>query len=142
MPWLEAPDRDTLVSLAIDHVRKTYPRLCSCGQVFETVEAYLRGTIQVGSPRSYDLELGLFLPVKPIGGLSHSNCLECGTTLSVGSEGMKLSTVWALMAWARHQKRTRGVSFGEALGELRHEVDVRLIGEEDTARRERQLPPR
>ena len=125
-----------VVDLVRAYVEQHYPRLCPCcGRRYEDAADFLANTRQLGFPVSCDAELDDWQPRHPIGTLSFSNC-GCGTTLSVGSQGLPVRTMWALLAWMARSVHMRGMRPKEVLDELRHDVDVALIGEAATARRE------
>jgi hypothetical protein len=113
---------ETAVALSRAHLESLFPRNCSkCGRLFPSLADYLRNTIHVDAPISYDA-VSAEVPAVPVGTMSFANC-ACGTTLSLGSEGMPVETIVRLMVWARAEIERRGVTIRDVLIELRDEID-------------------
>ena len=55
-----------------------------------------------------------------------ANC-PCGTTLALSSQGMPLSQLWSLLAWARIETYRRGLSPQELLNYLRDEICKQVL---------------
>jgi len=120
---------DEAVRLTREHVERQFPKVCGkCGFKFETLADYARLTTHVGDPISYDEEAGNLKPLKPIGTSAFANC-RCGTTLVVTSEGMKLTTLWRLMLWARTEAKRRGVTWRQVVAWVRAEVDRQALSQ-------------
>jgi hypothetical protein len=106
------------------HLDGRFPKECrACGRTYADLRDYLLHTKHVGRPVSYDAELGIFWPTRPVGTMSLANC-SCGTTLSVTSEGMSLLTMWRLMRWLRKEMKRRGQGASEVLEDLRRAIDL------------------
>ena len=122
--------------IALEHLRRHHPRQCpNCGERFETPEQYLRKTTRLGPPMLFDPQLPGPPDAPPIGALSYANC-ACGSSLSVSGEGMPPEDFRRLVGWARDEARDREVGICVVLDELRMEVHVALIGQEDAASRQ------
>jgi uncharacterized C2H2 Zn-finger protein len=117
------------VRLVRAHVEHQFPKTCpKCGRVFGTLADYLRSTRHVGEPISYDANVGDWAPRAPLGTFSLANC-PCGTTISIGSDGMPLLTMWRLMFWARGESRRRGIAMRLLLLEVRDAIDHQVLAE-------------
>lgn len=119
---------DDAVRLTRLHVESRFPMTCRCGRVYPDLVTYLRQTEHVGPPISYDGELGRWTPNRPIGTVSMANC-ACGSTLTVGTDGMPLRTMWQLLLWARFESWHRNVSLPELLRWVRAEIDRQVLTE-------------
>ena len=110
-----------------DHIAAKFPKVCNnCGQRFASLANYLRGTIHVGEPISYDAEKEDWRPKEPLGTVSLANC-SCGNTLAIDSEGMGVITMWRLLMWAKRERQKRGVSIRELLTDLRNKIDKSVL---------------
>ena len=78
-------------------------------------------TTHVGPAIPYDAELGDWQPLLPVGTATYANC-PCGNTLALTSQGMPLSQLWPLLAWARLETKKRGLSPQALLNYLRDEI--------------------
>jgi hypothetical protein len=56
---------------------------------------------------------------------------SCGTSLSIGSGGMRLVTLLRLMHFARGETRRRGMTMPEFLALVRGEIERQALAEED-----------
>lgn len=113
------------------HLERQFPKTCEkCGRSYVSLKDYLRHTTHVGAPISFDAAEGDWRPRRPVGTLAMANC-ACGTTLSLGSEGMSLLTIWRLMAWARRETKRRGVKLDTLLAGLRERIDRAVLADED-----------
>jgi signal transduction histidine kinase/CheY-like chemotaxis protein len=109
------------------HLERQFPKICEkCGRRYVSLKDYLQRTVHVGAPISFDAAEGDWRPRRPVGTLSMANC-ACGTTLSLGSEGMSLLTVWRLMGWARRETKRRGVTLETLLSALRERIDREVL---------------
>jgi hypothetical protein len=109
------------------HIGGLFPRTCpNCKQVFLTYREYLLNTKPIGSPLSYDIELGDWKPAHSSGNLSLANC-HCGTTLALSSDGMPLTQIWQVLNWIKIETERRGVQTQEVLGYLRGEVSKQAL---------------
>jgi hypothetical protein len=119
------------VRLVRAHVERQFPKTCGmCGQVFGSLTDYVRITSHVGQPVSYDAELDDWRPRKPVGTFALALC-SCGTSLAIGSEGMRITTLWRLMRFARTETRRRGVTVPQYLALIRGEIDRQVLAEAD-----------
>jgi hypothetical protein len=100
----------------------------NCGRGFATLREYVLVTKRVGPVLSYDAEMGDWHPAELIGSAAHANC-PCGTTLTLGTEGMPLPRRRALLDWVRVETRRRGVSASALLDALRDEVRRQVLAE-------------
>jgi CTP:molybdopterin cytidylyltransferase MocA len=121
---------DETIVLVRAHIERQFPKTCpNCGRVFGSLAEYLRVTRHVGEPVSYDADHEEDqLPREPLGTFSLANC-PCGTTVSIGSDGMSLLTMWRLMRFARTETRRRGIPLTEFLAWVRDEIDRRVLAE-------------
>jgi hypothetical protein len=105
------------------HLEGKFPKKCgACARTFANLKDYLLHTTHVGQPKSYDAELGIFQPSKPIGTMSLANC-SCGSTLALGSDGMSLVTMWRLLRWLRGEMARRRQNASVVLEDLRCSID-------------------
>ena len=128
--------RADAIRMLAQHFREHHPKSChGCGRSFDDVGTYLRETSVLGAPVCCDGELGDWKPKRPAGTQAYSMC-RCGTTLAVDSDAMTMPTMWSLLAWTAATVVREGRPLAQVLDELRHDIDVALIGEEATAARE------
>jgi hypothetical protein len=122
-------ERDA-IDIIRNHARKQFPKECSCCKKrWSTFAEFIRSTSYVGKPVSYDAEMGIFKPIKPLGTLGMVNCL-CGSTIALSSKGMKLITMWKLLRWGRKEAKNRGCTSSDILADLRNEIDEIELREE------------
>jgi hypothetical protein len=99
-----------------------FPKVCSnCGRRFVTLSEYISSTKRIGPSLSYDVELGDYKPLNPLGGLAMANCV-CGSTLVLTTETIPLSQLHLLLDWVRTETERRGLSASRLLDHLRDEV--------------------
>lgn len=116
-----------VISIVRRHIERQFPKSCTtCGVIFHDLADYLRNTTHLGTPTSYDAEIGEWTPRHPIGTVSVANC-RCGTTLAIGSDGLGLWTMIRLLHWARKETRRRGVSIQELLRDIRDKIDAQVL---------------
>ena len=121
-----------VVEVIKSHLERRFPRSCSnCSTRYESLADFVTRTTRVGSPVSYDAQIGDWEPETPVGTFAMANC-ECGTTLTLSSDGMGLITIWRLLRWARRTSRQRGVSVPELLDQLRGQIDRAVTSPEST----------
>lgn len=101
-----------------------------CGRVFGSLTEYVRVTSHVGQPVSYDAENDDWKPREPVGTFAVALC-PCGTSLAIGSGGMRLTTLWRLMRFARTETRRRGITLRQYLALIRGEIDRQVLAEAD-----------
>jgi hypothetical protein len=117
------------------HLEGLFPKDCAnCHRRFATLREYLRTTTHLGPSMPYDVELGDWRPMRPMGTLTYANC-PCGNTLTLSSRGMPLSQLWSLLQWARHETKRRGLSPQELLDYLRDEITKQVLAEADQGNR-------
>ena len=122
-------NEDDVVAVVRAHIETKFPKICSkCGHTFASLKEYLQWTTHVGNPISYDADLKIWRPCKPVGTLSFANC-RCGTTLAVSSDGMGLMVMWRLLRWARRESARRNISVGELLDGVREKIDRQVLGQ-------------
>ena len=118
-----------VISVMRRHIETQFPKTCSmCGLVFPTLAAYLRTVKHVGAPISYDVAIGNWEPLEPIGAVSMANCC-CGTTLCVTSRGMSRWNILRLLRWARAETRRRGIDMRQLLAYLRAKGEAEVLAE-------------
>ena len=100
----------------------------SCRHRFASLKEYLEYTAPLGNPISYDADAGNWRPREPMGTLAFRNC-RCGTTLTIGTDGIGLVTLWRLLRWAKKESSSRGVRLSELLADLRRKIHERVLKE-------------
>jgi len=109
------------------HFERGFPKTCRvCDCHYESYKEYLQSTETLGEPHSYDVENGDWNPLDPLGTFVFSDC-RCGNTLTVGTSGMDLLTLWKLMFWARLEKARRKVPLGCLLNDLRTKLCKQVL---------------
>jgi hypothetical protein len=120
---------DEVVQILREHFESLFPKVCvNCNRCFATLREYIRITIRIGPPISYDADFGDWKTAQPIGSVALANC-PCGSTLALSTEGMVLSLRLELLNWVRIETQRRGVSPSELLEHLRDEVRKRVLGD-------------
>ena len=116
-----------VIEIMRNHISKQFPKECTCcGKRYNSFAEFIRNTTYVGKPISYDAEQEDWQPERPIGTIGMSNC-SCGTTLTIGSKGMDLKTLWRLMNWARKETKKRGIMMSDLLESLRSKIDKSVL---------------
>ena len=119
-----------VIEIIRDHLSKKFPKECTCcGKLYKSFADFIRDTTYVGKPISHDADQKDWQPVSPIGTIGMAEC-SCGTCLSISSGGMKLTTLWRLMNWARHETKKRGITSDELLADLRSKIDRSVLQDE------------
>jgi hypothetical protein len=114
-----------------EHLERQFPKVCSvCKRPFATFREFLLATTPIGSTMSYDVQLGDWKPMQPLGTATYANC-PCGNTLALSSAGMSLSRLWSLMNWARVETARRGLTLEQLLNYLREEIRKQVLGASD-----------
>jgi len=116
-----------VVRIMREHLEGLFPKVCpTCLRRFATLREYLLTTTHLGPAMPYDVELGEWQPSRPLGTMTYANC-PCGTTLALTSQGMPLTQLWSLLAWARVETRRRGLSPQDLLNYLRDEISKQVL---------------
>lgn len=119
------------IAIMTRHLEGLFPKGCpNCHRRYATLKEFFEHAVPVGTPVSYDLELGEPDPVQPVGTVSLSNC-PCGSTIALTSEGMSLFRMWSLLYWIKHESERRNLNLGEFLQYLRWEVRKQVLGRRD-----------
>jgi hypothetical protein len=109
------------------HLEGLFPKVCSnCNNRFETYRDYLLSTKPLGSPTSFDAQMGDWHPAEPAESMSFANC-PCGNTLALSSAGMPLLQLWSLMNWARVETKKRHQTLEQLLIHLRVEIKQQVL---------------
>jgi len=115
---------EQVVRTIVDHLTTCFPKACSCcKKSYTSLTQWISETTHVGTPVSYDAERDDWQPETPLGTITMVNC-ECGSTLSIGTEGLAKVTLWSLMLWAKQQTAKRGITVRALLADLRGKVEV------------------
>jgi hypothetical protein len=116
-----------IVSMLREFFEGLFPKVCaSCGRHFATLRDYIVATQRLWPSVHYDIELGDYKALNPIGGLAMANCL-CGTTMALSSDGMPLPRAQAILEWIRTETGRRGSKPTEILDYLRDEVRKQVL---------------
>lgn len=116
-----------VIQIIHDHVSTKFPKVCGCcGKNYADFAEFVRQTVHVGEPVSYDAELNNWQPSSPIGTIGMANC-ACGSTMAISSDGMSLPEMWRLMGWAKEEAEHRNISISELLVEIRVALDKRAL---------------
>jgi len=116
-----------VIGIIREYLDTLFPKECKCcGRHFSTLAEYILATTHLEKPISYDVELGDWQPITPIGTFSMANC-SCGSTLTLSSEGMDLITLSQLMNWAREETQIRGIGMRDLLEDLRTKIDLVVL---------------
>jgi hypothetical protein len=106
-------------------LESSFPKVCAtCHRSYATLFDYLSNTKQIGRAISYDVEVGNWEPLKPMGAMICSNCL-CGNTIALTIKGMPLPLLWLLLDWVRVESLKREdpqTIFNNLLIEIRRQV--------------------
>jgi hypothetical protein len=120
-------NENDVIEIMKNFISRQFPKDCtSCGKRYNSFAEFIRNTTYVGKPISYDAEQEDWQPERPIGTIGMSNC-SCGTTLTIGSKGMDLKTLWRLMNWARKETKKRGIMMSDLLESLRSKIDKSVL---------------
>ena len=118
-----------------EHFEGLFPKVCpNCNRIYATLREYILITKRLGPPMSIDAELGDWNTLRPIGSVALVNC-PCGSTLSLGTEGMPLPRRLLLLQWLGIETQRRGLTSQELLEYLRDAVRKQVLaepGQEDT----------
>ncbi len=121
-----------VVKIVTNHVEKQFPMDCSmCNHHFASLKVYLEYTAPTGKPISYDAERGDWKPLKPFGTFSLRTC-QCGTTLSLSSHGMKLTTLWRLLQWLRKESSSREINMREVMADVRKKINYTVLSQKES----------
>lgn len=120
-------NENDVIEIMKNFISRQFPKGCTCcGKRYNSFAEYIRNTTYVGKPISYDAEQEDWQPERPIGTIGMSN-YSCGTTLTIGSKGMDLKTLWRLMNWARKETKKRGIMMSDLLESLRSKIDKSVL---------------
>jgi hypothetical protein len=112
------------------YIEKQFPKECkNCGYRYGSLKEYLKTTVHIGAPHSYDAEGENWQPAKPLGTYSFADC-KCGNTLVIGSSRMNVATMCRLLWWAKKEKAKRGITVNELLIDLREKIDNQVLSED------------
>ena len=118
-----------VISIMRQHLEAQFPQRCSnCNRPFATLRDYILNTEQVGSAVPYDVELGDWQPIEPLGTVTFANC-PCGSTLALSSDGMPLLQLWSLLRWAKNETEKRGMTPRQLLNYLRDEITRQVLAD-------------
>lgn len=124
-----------VIAIVRRHLETQFPKTCSCcGLVFDSLAEYVENTTSIGDPVSVDAEARDWRPAEPVGTMAFSNC-RCGTTLTLGSDGLSLLTLWSLLGWVRVTTQRRGVTSRQLLGYLRDRIKREIRDETGALRK-------
>jgi hypothetical protein len=117
---------DKVIQIMRKQLESYFPKVCaSCQCRFETLLDYLSNTEQIGQVISYDVEMGNWKPLKPMGTVICANC-RCGNTFTLTLKGMPLPQLWLLLAWIRVESQKRDMDpqsiWDYLLNEIRKQV--------------------
>jgi hypothetical protein len=106
-----------------------FPKVCSnCGHQYATLKDYILATKRLWPSQNYDIDMGDYRPLHPIGGLAMANCV-CGTTLALSSRDMPLEQNKLILEWIRTEAIQRALKPEEILDYLRDEVRNLVLAE-------------
>ena len=122
-------DEREVIKIIQEHGESKFPMKCPCcGIVFNSLAEYIRNTIRVGDPISYDVEMEDWEPSQPLGTHFYANC-NCNSTLSLSSKGMNRFLLWRLILWFRIESWKRGIDIGELLSDIRSKIRNKVLSE-------------
>lgn len=120
-------DERQAITLIVQHLLTLFPKCCpNCRRRFETLRDFFLNTTAVGDVVCFDLENGEVRPQDPVGTIALSNC-PCGSTLALTSEGMPLSHLWQILAWAKREAQSRGITAAAFIQYARKETRKRVL---------------
>jgi len=120
-----------VIGIMREYLEGLFPKVCrNCHRRYATLREYLLTTCHVGPAIPYDVELGNWKPLRPIGVVTVSNC-PCGSSLTLSSNGMPLSQLWSLLNWARIETQKRELTPRELLNYLRDEICKQVLAVPD-----------
>lgn len=107
------------------YYRAQFPRRCSCGKSYTSLEQWVAETTPVGEPVSYDtgVETGDQPPFSVFGFV---NC-PCGSTLGMGTQNLGIADHNRLVAWATMRMRATGLTQTQFFIDLRRKLRRRAI---------------
>jgi hypothetical protein len=106
-----------------------FPKTCpNCGRCFETLREYILVSQRLWPSLNYDIELGNYRTLKPLGGLAMANCV-CGSTLALSSRRIPLKQTHLCMEWIKSEIARRGLSAEQVLDHLRDLVRNQVLAE-------------
>jgi len=121
---------DDVVRIVRAYIEGLFPKTCTkCGRQFVSLREYLQQTTHVGSP-TFDEEINGQRLAEPLGPMSLANC-QCGTTLTIDSDGIPRELMAELLTWARSEASRRSVTIPDVLHTLRERIDAQVLGEDE-----------
>jgi hypothetical protein len=129
---------DKAIQIMRRQLERSFPKVCAtCHRRFATLSDYLLHTEQTGNAMSYDIELGNWKPLKPMGTMICANC-RCGNTVTLTLKGMPLVQLWLLLAWIRVESQKRDMDPQALLNYLLNEIFKQTLsgyGQEHSAKK-------
>jgi len=123
--------KDKAVQLMRRQLERSFPKVCAnCKRQFTTLFDYLSNTKQIGPVMSYDVEMGNWMPLEPIGTMICANC-NCGNTITLTLKGMPLPQLWLLLAWVRSESQKPNMDAQATLDYLGSEIRKQVFSEYD-----------
>ena len=123
----DLPSEADLIDQLRVYLEGLFPKNCNgCGQQYHSLREYLQTTTTVGQVMSYDVDMGNWHPLKPIGTLTLANC-HCGNTMALSSSEMPLPQLWLLLAWVHRQVEIRQQTPDEVLTCLRTDITRQVL---------------
>jgi hypothetical protein len=117
-----AMTEEEFIRLNYQRALAVFPKTChTCGRRYETLRAYVLTAKPIGPAISYDVELGEWHPVDPLGTVALANC-PCGSTMALTNAEEPLPVIPEMLDWLQVETETRGVSAGQLLDHVRNEV--------------------
>lgn len=118
---------DDVVRIVRSYIEGLFPRVCpNCGRRFGSLRDSLEFTTHLASPILYE-EIAEEIPAKPLGPISMAAC-RCGTTLSVGSQGLPQAQLVELLTWVRSESLRRSIGVRDLLRHIRDRIDSEVFG--------------
>ena len=122
---------DQVIHIIRENVEIQFPKDCAvCGHRFCSFKEYIKGTDQLGKPRSYDADEQIWQPHDPIGIFSFSKCKRCENTLTLDSYKSNVATIQQLLGWIKEEVMRRSIMVDELLDDLRVKVENQILNEE------------
>ena len=118
---------DAIIQMLREYHEGLFPKVCpNCGRRFATLREYVLATQPLWPSVAYDVEMGDYKPLHPIGTLAMGNC-HCGTTLALSTKGLPLSQTHQILEWLRTETVRRGLDPTELLDYVRSEIRRQVL---------------